>query len=486
MYDIAIVGAGPAGMSAAVTASRHGLSVVVVDEQQRPGGQIFRQPPRAWETTTRYPAHYPWGRQLVETCERSDRVAWRLGATALGVLRDDGPGSGMALVVRTGAATESVSARRLLIATGAMDLPVAFPGWTLPGVVTAGGIQTMAKSQQLLLAQRVVLSGSHPLLVTVADLLLSKGADIAGIAIARRSARPAELARSLQALPGNVGTIVNGAAALRRLLRAKVPIARGAVATAARGDGRVEEVDICPVDPGWNVTGPPRTVAADGLVVGYGFQPSTDLARQLGCELRWDSPKGGWIVAHDRDLATTVPDVSVAGEPTGIAGAEQSCAEGRLAALTMTAELAGGSAPLRREIRRARRAVAHAARFSGVVQKMFEPPRQALLSLATSDTVICRCETKKRQDIEAAISANTFLSTVNAVKLQCRAGMGSCQGRYCELAVAGLLARARELPYDHIGNFAGQFPVRPVSVAEIAALDTAEEIPDQSPASPRS
>lgn len=471
-YDLGIVGAGPAGMTAALTAHELGLSVVVVDEQQRPGGQIFRQPPASRSPTPKGAAGYPWGQSLVADAEASSGrhgIRWCLGATALGVLEDD---AGLELIVRHGARTERMGVRRLLIATGAMDLPVAFPGWTLPVVVTAGGMQAMLKAQQVLMARTVVLTGGHPLLLLVAGLILDVGGDIAEIALPRSRTSLRELPRAVGALPGHLGVLANAAATAAKLARSRVPVRRGAIVTAARGDGRVEEVDVAALRAD-NTIDPeqaPRTVPADGVVLGYGFQPATDLARQAGCGLRWDSPAGGWVIAHDDDLRTTVPNIFVAGEPAGVAGADQARAEGRLAALMVAASLRGDDGVAENDVESARRDVRRARRFASVVQRLFEPPRETLTDLARGDTTVCRCEAVTRDDVEVAIEANPFLSSTNALKLECRTGMGPCQGRYCELTTAGLLARGRDMSMEQVGPLNAQFPIRPATVGEIGRM----------------
>lgn len=470
VWDLAVVGAGPAGLAAAAAASAHGARVVVVDEQQQVGGQIFRRPAAGFTARPfRWPAAYPWGRGLVGTAESDragldgtpPRVSWRLGTTALGVLHDDGP---LRLLVsgpnRAGVhGARTIRARRLLVATGALDLPVPLPGWTLPGVVAAGAAQGLLKSQGMLVGSRPVLAGSHPLLLLVADQLRRAGADVREVAIARGLPGPRELAAALPAVPGNVASLTELAAAVARLVAAGVKISTRTLVTHAHGDGRVESVTLRAVDAGWRAVGPERRVAADALVLGFGFQPSAELAEQAGCATRWDSAAGGWVVTHDEDQRTSVPEVLVAGEPAGVRGAEQARAEGHLAGLVVArdlgAEVPGG------ELERARRAVRRATRFSDVVQRMFAPQRDGLLELVTHDTVVCRCEVITRGEVEATIDANPTMSSTSAVKLECRVGMGVCQGRYCESSVAGLVARRTGLPVEQVGGYVAQFPVKP-------------------------
>ncbi|WP_109471866.1 FAD-dependent oxidoreductase [Ornithinimicrobium cavernae] len=467
--DVALVGAGPAGMMAALTAADHGLRVTVVDEQRRPGGQIFRQrPPEFPHQPWTPPAGYPWASSLLERAESATDIDWRFQTTALGVVheeRDDG-----ILLATTGPGGSALlRARRLVIATGAFDMPVPVPGWTLPGVMMAGAVQTLLKSQQVLAAERLVLAGSHPLLLLVADQLRSAGADVAEVALARGLPTPREALGSLGAVPGHLSLLGDSARAVARLVAGGVRISPRTVVTAAHGHRHVEAVSLTQVDRQWRGVGQARRVEADALVLGYGFQPSAELARQAGCAMRWDSPAGGWVVAHDDRMATDVPGVYAAGEPVGVSGAEMARSQGRLAGLGVVSDLTGHNVDV--ELEEADRSARRARRFARVVQRMFAPQREALADLAGSDTVVCRCELVSRGAIEQVLDANPGMSTANAVKLECRSGMGPCQGRYCETTVGTLVAGRTGRPVAQVGHFTAHFPIKPVPLSVLGELD---------------
>lgn len=476
MFDLAIVGAGPAGVTAAVAAAAQGLRVVVVDEQRRPGGQIFRRPPPEFAgTEAKFSTGYPWARELLETAENAEGIVWKFRTTTFGIFRDAEDETDVIRLAISGPdGAEIVPARKLLIATGAYDLPVALPGWTLPGVMTAGAVQGFIKGQRLLVSERLVLAGSHPLLLVAADQLRAAGADIVEVAFARGLPTLRECLGALPAVPGHVRLFTETAIAIGRLIKAGVRISTHTIVTRALGNDHVEAVHLARVDSNWRVTGERRTIPTSTLVLGYGFQASTELARQLGCTMLWNSTKGGWVVVHDQNMATSVPGVFVAGEPTGVAGAEQSRAEGQLAGLAIVRELnfnAVNSETLEARLEAARRSVNRAQKFSRVVQRVFAPQREALTALATADTVVCRCELVTRGEIDAVLIKNPHLSSVNAVKLECRSGMGPCQGRYCETAVQSLVATERHLPFEQIGYFAAHVPVKPVPLSAYTELD---------------
>lgn len=467
IYDVLVVGAGPAGLAAALTAAKRGLHVLVVDEQRQAGGQIFRQLPVEWGGTGHdAPNDYPWAKNLLAASGRANRIAWRWETTAWGLLMEDETSHTVSVGLSSPRGGEYVQARRVLIATGAYDLPVPFPGWTLPGVMMAGAAQTLVKSQRLLPARRLVLAGAHPLLLVAAGQLLDAGADLAAVVLARGLPSPTEGWRSLAAVPGHLGLLGGTAKTLLRLKAARVPILTRALVTQAEGEEHLTSVKIASIDSDWNPRGPTRSVECDGLVLGYGFVPSTELARQAGCEVRWDSPAGGWVVAHDECMRSSQELIYVAGEPSGVAGAEQAYAEGHLAGLAIWADLEEVVAPP--DLLRAQRDLRTARRFSRVVQTLFEPRRESLARLGTASTIVCRCELVTAGQIRSVLEENPFLSDVNAVKLECRAGMGLCQGRYCALTVAALTAEQREIDLAHVGSFTARAPVKPIPVSALS------------------
>ncbi len=472
MTDVAIVGAGPAGMAAAVAVADAGFSVLVVDEQARAGGQIFRRPPAEWGQRHGRYKPYTWAKDLIERFEDHPGIQTAFRSTAFGVLRDRTNGMGLQLAIHTPEGGRLVPARRLLIATGAHDMPVAFPGWTLPGVMTAGAVQSLLKSQKLLMGQRLVLAGSHPILLILAEQLLDAGAEIAEIALARGLPKMTEMIAAVPAIPGHVALFADAARALGKIVARGVPLSHKTIIDGVEGDAAVTGVRLAKVDDDWARTGAVRGVQADLLVIGYGFNPSTELARQAGCKMRWEPALSGWIVAHDAAFETSAEGVFVAGEPTGVAGAERSWAEGQMAGLSIAASLGAVFAPAQR--RQLDRILARAHRFSRVMQAMFEPKREALADLSCpKEVIICRCELVTSGRLEVVLAQNPFISSANAVKLECRSGMGPCQGRYCEGTVAARIAKTRNATIKESGFFYANFPIKPTVLQ--AFCDLAEE-----------
>jgi NADPH-dependent 2,4-dienoyl-CoA reductase/sulfur reductase-like enzyme len=266
--------------------------------------------------------------------------------------------------------------------------------------------------------------------------------------------------------------MAEAARAARTIVAHRVKVSTHTIIASAQGAAAVDGVELVAVDANWRPVGTPRRIAADLLVLGYGFSPATELARQAGCELRWSSPLGGWVVAHDESFRTSAAEIFVAGEPTGVSGAERSWAEGQLAGFAIADSLdaaRGPDAPAARA--RARRRLARAGRFAKVMQDMFEPRREALAALSqTDEAIVCRCELVTSREIDQALGANPFISSANALKLECRSGMGPCQGRYCEATVAARVAQARGARIEDSGFFNAHLPVKPVPLSAYRTL----------------
>lgn len=466
-YDLLVVGAGPAGMHAALLADKAGLRVAVVDEQAAPGGQIFRQPPADFSAPESSAfASYPFGRELLAKAKAAQGIDWYFATSAWGTFAD--VQGGIRLAINAADGSTVLRAHKLLIATGAYDLPVPFPGWTLPGVMSAGGVQTLLKSQFLRSAERYVVVGSHPLQLLLASQLLEAGADIAEVAIARPRPRLGELLAGCKALPGNLRLFAQLGGILFKLWRNGVPVRFSTLITRATGSEGVEQVTLSQADDQWRaLPGTERTHAVDGLAVGYGLLASTELARQTGCAVTWKPHRGGWVVDHDEHMRTSNPDIYVAGEPAGVAGAQIAYCEGRIAGLAIIKALKPEKNMGDQEDV-ARQALSKASAFSDTVADFFAPRLDALASLAKDDTLICRCEDISAGQVRDFLQTHPHVSSVNSVKLACRSGMGPCQGRYCQHTVAHIVAAARGVEVQATGSYTAQAPIKPVPLVNLA------------------
>jgi D-hydroxyproline dehydrogenase subunit alpha len=438
--DVAVVGAGPAGIAAALAACDRGASVAVIDEQPAPGGQIWRRAAGA------EPADAA-ARTAIAALAASPATV--LSGTAVWAAAD-----GAALLTVDPAGVPGVvRARAIVVATGAHDRPVAFPGWTLPGVMTAGGAQALAKAQGLAPGRRVVLAGAGPFLLPVARELVARGAAVVALAEATRRRdwlRHAPVAARDPARLREYGRY------RRTLQAAGVEMLWGQVVVRADGVDAVESVTLAPCDAAWRPDlGGVREVAADALCTAYGFVPAVELARSLGCALTAEGS-----VRCDDELRTNVPHVFVAGEPTGIGGAELASAEGAIAGAAAARHAGrGGGAPSDAGLVRKRR---RHARFAAMLSDLFAP-RPGLWELAAPDTVLCRCEDVTLAEARAA-AASSAAGGMRALKSVSRCGQGPCQGRMC----AELVARATGQDAEH-ARYSVRPPLRPIALGTLAA-----------------
>src|SRR5581483_10081561 len=430
--QLVIVGGGPAGLNAAIEARRHGVDTVLIDERPALGGQIYRQPSPGIEITADRNARA--GQRLISDFLASGAEP-RLSTTVWGGTRTE-------LAVATdGGRSALLRAERIIVATGGYDRPVAFPGWTLPGVLTAGGAHALVQTQRISPGRNVLLAGSGPLLPAFAAQLHRHGVEL--VAVIEASRRPQILAltrfafaathepRILQAAIGHLGY----------LRRKRVPFLYSHMLVRVEGETEAERAVVAEADSsGRPRAGTERTFPADAICVGYGFLCSSELTRLLGCAHAYDESAGGWIPVRDEDLRTTVPGVFAAGDGAGVGGAILAAAEGRLAGFTAAADLGhvlqtdlGRRVTLRRDVRRVERIRRSVSSLFGFGEGIYE--------LARSDTIICRCEEVNQAAITAALAAQC--GDPNTVKAVTRAGMGYCQGRNCGRQIEELLRRTQ-------------------------------------------
>ncbi len=444
-YDLLVVGGGPAGLAAAAEARRHGLAVALVDERPALGGQIFKQP----GLVVRDPRVLS-GRELIEAAERSG--AQLLLRTSCITLRGT-----EAVLVEEGGKARAVSAKHVLLAPGAHDRPVAFPGWTLPGVLTAGAAQTIVKAHRVAPGKRLLFAGSGPLALAFPAQLHHYGVNIVAALEAGPGPGPAAVGRLAAAARGNLPLLRDAMRYRTELLRGRVPLRYRRIVVRAEGRDRVEAVVHAAVDDDWRVRpGTEEREEVDALCVGYGFFPSVELFRVAGCDLRYDEDLGGPVVVVDAWQRTTVPNVLAAGDGTGVRGSYVAEDQGRLAVLGLVGdEQAAGHV---------RRRLAHRLRFQRALNRLYRVG-PGIYELTTPETVICRCEEVRRAELDRAIDATP---DINVVKNFTRVTMGLCQGRNCQRQIAALISARHGVPLAQLPLATPRSPARPTALAAIA------------------
>jgi len=446
--QLVIVGAGPAGMRAAEQLVAAGQRPIVVDEGTRHGGQIYRQPPavlqrergdlygfeaaRASAVLDRFDALRP------QIDYRPQTLAWQVEANTLQLLH-----AGRNCTLPFDA---------LILAPGATDRVLPFPGWTLPGVYTLGAAQVALKYQGCLIGPRVVFAGTGPLLYLVAWQYATHGGQVAAVldtapAAAKWLAAPRLLARPAVA--------AKGAYFVARLRMMGVALHGGVTLLGAQGDERVTALS-------WRAGSDIHTTECDAIGFGYGLRSETQLADLAGCAFDYNPLEQAWLPTRDAAGRASVPGVYLAGDGASILGADAAELSGARAALAALEDLGLGPAGTARAAQIERELHAHVSFRRGLETAFAPPPRWA--ADAPDELIVCRCEEVTAGELRAC-ARDTATREMNRLKALTRIGMGRCQGRMCAPAATRLLADAAGCALHEVGRLRGQAPIKPIPIA---------------------
>jgi NADPH-dependent 2,4-dienoyl-CoA reductase/sulfur reductase-like enzyme len=391
--DLLIVGAGPAGMAAAIAAAPSGMAITVVDDNIYPGGQIWRDGPGV-----QLP---PLARQHREALARYPNIRLLCGTRVVGLGGPAATGDAPTLLLEDAERGWAQHSQRLILCNGARELLLPFPGWTLPGVTGAGGLQALIKGGVSVKGQRIVVAGTGPLLLAAADTARKAGAQV--IRIAEQAPWQALAAFTLQ-LPRWPTKALQATTLLNRHWRTSSHVLH------AKGQAQLESVQM-------QRGRQQETLACDRLASGFGLVPNTQMGQLLGCTL---NDRLGLQV--DSLMATNVPHVFAAGECTGFGGSERALTQGAIAGHAAAGDSTRAQALLPK--------LARWQGFADLLHTQFQLS-DAVRQLATPDTLVCRCEDVPLRDLQARTS------WIDA-KLHTRCGMGACQGRVCGAATQAL------------------------------------------------
>jgi len=459
--ELVIVGAGPGGLAAAIEAAKLGVKGILLDENINMGGQIHHQLEKGFRVTNKELLgrdHHTGQKLLSKVIALSDKVECLNDALVWGLF-DDGD-----VAFRHSGTSSSLKYKRLIVAVGAYDRPVPFPGWTLPGVFTAGGAQRLVKTQGILPGERILLAGTGPLQLVLANQIISSGGKIEAILEA------GNITNWLQFIAGiwnQWKILLDGSHYLSHLFKAGIPLLRNHLILEAHGNKQVEEALIADVDKDWRPKPETkRTIQVDAICIGYGLVPSNELTLLAGCEHRYEPLLGGWVPLRGETMETSLEHVYAVGDGSGVAGSQVAVEEGRIAGICVAHSLGYISEQeFKRRVQPFQRRLKKLTRMRRVLDEISRP-RVGLFELAQDDTIICRCEEVTLGEIREAI--NRGATDVNEVKSMTRAGMGRCQGRMCGPALIEIINRQQASHTTQPSYFRRRPPVKPVPLVEIA------------------
>lgn len=453
-YDVLVVGAGPAGLAAATVAANAGLAVLLVDEGAGPGGQVWRA-----VTTTpvmRRPVlgeDYWAGMDAVRAFQQS-------GATYLAETQVWSLDSDLRAGLAADGAARITSARRVVLATGAMERPFPIPGWTLPGVMTVGAAQTLLKASGLYPSGRLVIAGAGPLLWLYAAQILRAGGTIS--AILDTTDRAARARASVHMPAFAASPYLAKGVALMAEVRRQTRVISGVTDLAIEGAETAQSVVY------WRRGADDRT-AADIVLLHQGVVPNINLGAAAGVAQRWDERQLCFVPETDANGATNIAGLAIAGDGAGIAGWEAAVERGRLAGIAAVAALRPDTESLPDAVA-VRRRLARLEAPRAFLDALYRPADR--FRRPSGKTIVCRCEEVRADDIERAVDLGC--QGPAQLKSYTRAGMGPCQGRMCALTVTELMAARRGVSPAEIGPPRLRPPVKPITLDQLASLPVRE------------
>jgi D-hydroxyproline dehydrogenase subunit alpha len=455
--EIVVIGGGPGGLSAARSAAQVGAQVTLLDGYSRPGGQYYRLPPEHLLTSANRRQREGlelWNAAVESGVEiLSERVVWNLTRErVLSVAGSHGQGT--------------IHAGAVIIASGAYERLVPFPGWTLPGVITSGAAQTLLH-QQVLPGRKVLVVGSGPLQWTTAAEILEAGAEVAAVLEGAHI-----FPRVLTHLPGVWGQwerMYEGMQALMTFARHGLPFRPGWGILAANGVKEVESASIARLDENWRpIPGTELEITCDSICLGWGFIPFNALSRLAGAEQVWEPDSGGEVPVRGKDFETSICGIYAIGDGAGIGGYRMSILEGQVAGLSAAAGLGHMAGKALQKIALLQPAIERERGFQRLYAALFTPG-PGVYALAEEGTTVCRCEGTRLSDMQMAVHLGA--RTVAEVKAVTRCGMGECQGRICGQAVAQITARLSGQAVEKVGLFTPRPPIFSMPVERFCQAD---------------
>jgi NADPH-dependent 2,4-dienoyl-CoA reductase/sulfur reductase-like enzyme len=452
--DVAVIGAGPAGLAAAATAAEQGLSVALLDEQANPGGQIYRDVTRAGADRLRVLGHdYAAGRALVDRFAQS--TARHVGGAAVWNITRD-----RVIHYLKDGRSQAITAGQVILCTGAMERPFPIPGWTLPGVMTAGAAQILLKSAGVAPTQPAVLAGCGPLLYLLAWQYLRAGVRIAAIV---DTTQRGDYLRALRHIAGALAgwrDVKKGLGLIRSIRKAGIPFYRGATELAVEGGEGATALSF-------RVGAKTHRVPTDLVLLHQGVVPNNQITASLRVAHRWDDQQLCWVPQADAWGRLALDGFLIAGDGRGIGGGAAAALQGQLAGLAAAHDAKRLSEVERdRQAKPLQSALRRQLHIRPVLDALYRPKIQH--RVPADDVIACRCEEVTAGELRRMVALGC--TGPSQTKAFSRCGMGPCQGRLCGLTVTEVIAQARGVSPPEVGHYRIRPPIKPITLEELAAL----------------